>query len=418
MNRIHFKALNVGLRGATLILRFFLVFFLAKFLEPSDVGVYGLVGSAVAFSLYIIGLDFYVYSSRELLAIERKIWGRYLKGQAALVIVMYSFFLAAMFFVYEYGLYSKEIVAWLSLLALLELCCQELNRLHIVTAEPLFSSFVLFVRQGLWIVVVLLLMVVSDERRTINTVFVCWSVACILSLALSTIRLSQLSLGGWSQTIDWVWVRSGVKTALLFLVGTLFVKAILTFDRFYFEFFAGRDLVGVYVFFMGVATALFSFLDAGVFVFAYPELVKCVNEKKFHVFRKAIFSLLVQVCALSLAFIVVSSISIPWLVEWISRPVYAQHSSLYFWLLTAMVLYGLSMVSHFGLYALRKDTHILIAHVFGFSGFFASMFFMPKFGVDLELVVPLGVCVSFSLILLFKSIFFVQCYSVLSETID
>lgn len=391
-----------------MLLRFFLVFFLAKLLEPADLGIYGLVGGAVAFSLYVIGLDFYVYSSRELLAIEKKSWGRYLKGQAALASAMYGVFLLVMFFLAEYGAYSDEVIVWLSVLALLEFCCQELNRLHIVTAEPLFSSFVLFVRQGLWIVVALLLMATSSEMRNINTIFICWGLACILALAISVKRLSQLSIGGWSQSIDWSWVRKGVKTAFVFLVGTLLVKALLTFDRFCFEFFMGRDLVGVYVFFMGIATALFSFLDAGVFVFYYPDLIKSFNEKRFDVFKNKMRGLLFQVCVLSLLFVVISNVAIPWLVEWVSRPVYAKFSFLYFWLLSAMVLYGLSMVPHFGLYAIRKDVYIFISHVLGFFGFFLSLLLVPKYWAERDLIVPLALCVSFFIVLAVKSIFFIR----------
>ncbi|WP_300435891.1 hypothetical protein [Zoogloea sp.] len=398
------------MRGATLLLRFFLVFFLAKLLEPSDLGVYGLVGGAVAFSLYVIGLDFYVYSNRELLELEKKSWGRYLKGQVALSSGMYGVFLLVMFFLAEYAAYSKEVVAWMSALALLEFCCQELNRLHVITAEPLFSSFVLFIRQGLWIVVAILLMATSSEMRNINTVFICWSLACVLALAISIKRITQLNIGGWKESIDWAWVFNGVKTSLFFLVGTLSIRALLTFDRFYFESLMGVESVGVYVFYIGVASALMTFLDAGVFVFAYPDLIRYFNEKKHDLFKRKIAGMLGQVCIASLLFTVISLIALPWLVEWISKPAYDRFSFLYFWLLGAMILYGLSMVPHYGLYAIRKDVHILASHVFGFIGFFLGVFFLRDVLYRHELVVPIALCASFFMVLAIKSVLFVRFY--------
>lgn len=410
MSRIYSRFLNVGLRGATLLLRFFLVFFLAKLLEPSDLGIYGLVGGAVAFSLYVIGLDFYVYSSRELLAIEKKSWGRYLKGQAALASGMYGVFLLVMFLLAEYGAYSEGIIAWLSVLALLEFCCQELNRLHVITAEPLFSSFVLFIRQGLWIVVALLLMATSSEMRNINTVFICWSLACILALAISVKRITQLNICGWKQSIDWTWVHSGVKTSLFFLVGTLSIRALLTFDRFYFESSMGVELVGVYVFYIGVASVLMTFLDAGVFVFAYPDLIRYFNEKRHDLFKKKIASMLGQVCIASLIFTAISLTALPWLVEWISKPAYVRFSFLYFWLLGAMILYGLSMVPHYGLYAICKDAYILASHIFGFFVFFLGIVFLRDVLYRQELVVPIALCASFFMVFAIKSVLFVKFY--------
>lgn len=66
---------NIAIRGSTLASKFLLIFFLARFLEPSELGVYGLFAATIGYSLYLLGFDFYTYTTRELLKCDRSQWG-------------------------------------------------------------------------------------------------------------------------------------------------------------------------------------------------------------------------------------------------------------------------------------------------------------------------------------------------------
>ena len=56
------------LRSLSLGSRFILLFVLARLLKPSDVGIYGLMTATIAFSVLVLGGDYYTYSQRELMA--------------------------------------------------------------------------------------------------------------------------------------------------------------------------------------------------------------------------------------------------------------------------------------------------------------------------------------------------------------
>ncbi|MFX4789973.1 hypothetical protein ABTB87_22095 [Acinetobacter baumannii] len=58
---------NLAVRGLNLASKFILIVFLAKFLTVAELGLYGLIAATINFAMYFIGLDFYVYSNRELL---------------------------------------------------------------------------------------------------------------------------------------------------------------------------------------------------------------------------------------------------------------------------------------------------------------------------------------------------------------
>ena len=52
------RLFNMALRGLTLASKFLLIFFLARFLEPAELGLYGLVVATIGYALYLLGLDF------------------------------------------------------------------------------------------------------------------------------------------------------------------------------------------------------------------------------------------------------------------------------------------------------------------------------------------------------------------------
>lgn len=58
------RLLNLALRAATLFSKFALVFVLAKFLETSEVGLYGLLAATISYVLFALGFDFYTFSTR------------------------------------------------------------------------------------------------------------------------------------------------------------------------------------------------------------------------------------------------------------------------------------------------------------------------------------------------------------------
>lgn len=54
MKRVNYldRLLNLALRGMMLAAKFLLILFLARFLEPSELGLYGLLVAAIGYALY------------------------------------------------------------------------------------------------------------------------------------------------------------------------------------------------------------------------------------------------------------------------------------------------------------------------------------------------------------------------------
>lgn len=400
------RLLNVALRGGSLLGKFVLIFFLARMLEPEAVGLYGLAVVTITYCLYVVGLDFYTHSTRDLLAHDKEVWGQLLKSQSVFFMVMYAVVLPSSLLLFVFDFLPWKIVGWFLALLVLEHINQELGRLLIVMSEQITASLVLFLRSGVWCIAVILWMGWKPESRTLDTVFLFWFIGCLLGAALGIWRCSRIQMGGWREKVDWRWIRKGLTVAIPLLVGTLALRGVYTIDRYWFEALVSLEVLGAYVLFMGMCNALMSFLDAGVFMYSYPALIRHHNVEDNVAFQQELKRLGILTITLCLLFSVASAIALPWLLQWLDRPLYSEHQQLFWWLLTSLVLFAVGMVPHYALYAKGLDKPIIKSHVLGFVIFVPTVYVLAQF--NSYLAVPLALILVFALILVLKLGFFIN----------
>ena len=395
------RLLNVILQGVTLATRFLLIFFLARFLEPAQLGLYGLLTATIGYSLYLLGFDFYTFTTREILKRERHEWGGLLKNQGALSLVLYAIFIPLLSLIFFNGLLPWRLAGWFFALLVLEHINQELGRLLVAISEQLLASVILFLRQGTWALAVTALMIVEPATRSLDVVLGAWTVAGLVTASVGTYRLTKLNIAGWQKKIDWKWISAGLKISLPFLFATFAIRGVFTLDRYWLQSLGGLDILGVYVLFISIGGALLAFLDAGLFAFSYPALISAFQRKEPVVFYKAVRALVVQTMLIVVLFAVSSLLLISPLLGLLGNPLYVTQQYLYPWVLTAMVLYALTMVPHFALYAQGLDRPIIYSHIASLVSFvLATWFFAQLWPV---LAVPMGLCVAFALMLVWKS---------------
>lgn len=395
------RTINLALRGLTLVSKFLLLFLLARFLEPSQIGLYGLLAATVSYSLFLVGFDFYTYTTRELLKHDISERGRLIKNQTALSGVLYVGVAPVLALIFVAGVLPPALALWFASLLVVEHIGQELNRILVTLSEQLVASFVLFFRAGLWALAAVALMIVEPKFRALNTVFGLWLIGGTAACALGVWKLSQLRMGGWEKSVDWAWVKRGFKVAAPLLIATLALRALFTLDRYWVGALGGLEVLGAYVLFMGMSAALMSFLDAGVFVFSYPRLILAAHERDSEQFRQSMRSLSTQTLVLASGFCLFALVSVRPLLAWIDRPVYLRHEVMFSWVLIAMLLHAAGMIPHYGLYAQGHDRPIIQSHLGAFGMFvLATSALVPFQGA---LAVPIGLCVAFCGILIWKS---------------
>lgn len=398
------RLLNMGLRGLTLVSRFLFIFLLAKYIAPEEVGLYGLVTATVGYALFVVGLDFYTYSTREIANSPSSEWGWVLKSHGMLTLFLYLLMLPVFLLVFQFALLPWEVAPFFFLLVVSEHFCQELMRFFIAASKQLHASIVLFFRQAVWAVLAVAAFSVVPVSRSLDFVFSIWVGSALLGIGYGFVVIYKLRLGGWLRSVDMSWILLGVKVALPFLVATLALRGLFTIDRYWLESLAGLEVVAAYVVFYGVASTLLAFLDAGVFSYAYPGMISAVKQGDVVLYRKKMRDMILLTGILSSLFICISLIVLPYLVSWLDKEAYSSNISLYYWLLAGTVVNALSLIPHYGLYAQRIDKPIVHSQLLSILIFVLSTMVISSF--NSYVAVPVGLLLAQFFVLVWKTYFY------------
>lgn len=394
------RILNMVLRTATLGARFVFVFFLAKYLDPQSVGYYGLFTATVGYFLYLVGLDFYTYTTREILKASPEQRGQMLKGQAALSVLLYAIVVPLAVWVLPQAHWPSELLLWFFPILVFEHLNQEISRLLVALSEQITASLILFMRQGSWALAIVGLMAVDADMRQLQAVMVCWLAAGVIAALLGILKIRQLRMGGWNLPVNWAWVKKGAMVSLAFLLATLALRGVQTVDRYWLQSLTSIEVVGAYVLFLSIAGTLMVFLDAGVFAFAYPELIALHHQQQHAQAHRKVKQLLVYILLAAVAFSAISWLLLPYLLQWINKPLYTESMELYPWLLLATVINALGMAPHYALYAQDRDRIIIGSHIAAMVVFAIAVWLLAQ--ILPALAVPLGLVIFFTVILVIK----------------
>ncbi|MBL1436920.1 MAG: hypothetical protein COB08_012090 [Rhodobacteraceae bacterium] len=371
-------------------------------MSADSVGYYGIFTASIGYAIFFVGAEFHVYVARQILSVPEESRGRMLKGHAALSGVLYLvWFPLFAALLYQAG-WPEHLVLWFLPILFLDHINQEIFRVMVVMRAQLSASFLLFIRQGTWAIAMVLLMAFSEAGRSLDIIMMSWLFAGVAALALGVQKLRRLEITGWHLPIDWAWMRRGLLIAAPFLIATLAQRGILTFDRYWLKDLGGIEIVGSYVLFFGVASGLSVFLDAGVFSYTYPELIKHHLDNEREIARAKVRVMLWQTLVSVAGFAVVSWLLMPYILQWIGNPVHEGYIGLFPWVLSAISLLAISQVAHWGLYAIAKDKVIVISHIVALIGFvMVTWMGSDNFG---PLAVLIGLNAAFGSILIIKGV--------------
>lgn len=182
------RLLNICLRITTLATRFAFVFALAKFVDATQVGYYGLFTASIGFALYLVGLDFYTYATREIIRASAGQRGPMIKGQMVLSGGLYGVVLLVSLAVLCMTDWPSYLYWWFAPILILEYLNQEISRLLMALSQQVTASIVLFLRQGSWAIAIVSLFVVIPESRNLELAFALWTASGIAAAILADLQ--------------------------------------------------------------------------------------------------------------------------------------------------------------------------------------------------------------------------------------
>ena len=350
------------LRGLTLASRFLLSLLLARMLSPAEMGQYGILTAALAFALLGIGLEFYTFTLREMVAATpvgqaRIIANQIALGTAALIVVGILVLIIVLT-----GIFPSRLAPWFFLILITEHVSLEATRFLIISSRPVRAYLGIFLRGGIWVYALAILMYTEPSSRTLEAVLIWWIGGGSASIILSAISLSDLpwrELKGFRP--DWKMIVAGLHTARPFMLTAIGASTISYVDRFVIDDFLGKDALGIYTFYSTILIGLLS-LGGAISHQFLPGIISGYSTSQ-NAFRMALRSFFRSLIIVAAASTIISGLAMAPTLNLLGLPAYESNVWLFYAMLPGVFLRIVADVPSYALYAARSDKYLMYCNL-------------------------------------------------------
>jgi O-antigen/teichoic acid export membrane protein len=369
------------LRGLTLASRFLLSVLLAQMLSPEAMGEYGLLTAVIAFGLLGIGLEFYSHTLRIMVAASPEKRTQIIADQMMLGIMAFVLIAILTLCAVLLRLLPLNLALWFLLVLAIEHVSLEATRILIITSRPVRAYIGVFLRGGIWVYALCLVMFAWPSSRSLETVLLCWAGGGILSVAFAAFSLSDLpwrSLKPYRP--DRAWICAGIMTARPFILTAAGALTVSYLDRFLIDGFVGRDALGIYTFYSTILIGLLS-LGSSISQQFLPKVIAGFANGA-DAYRKIHRSFFLTMVALAGGMVVIIG-GLIWPVLWfLNLPDYTAHLTVFYLMLPGIFLRIVADVPSYTLYAAHSDGKLLVCNLGGaFVSVALNFVLIPTFGI-------------------------------------
>ncbi len=386
-----FKLLNLFLRVLPLAVKFLFFTVLSKVMDADSYGSYTLITTTITVSIFILGLDFYNYSIREVLLFKQqvfqKIFTTFFLYLATYTII--SLFILAYLLTYHevHGEFSRVLIIIIALICFSEHLCQEAYRIQIAFKRILLANLIFFFRLFFWMAYLSAEIILYSRPFNLYHILNIWLIFNLISIGLNflvAIKPILRNFNNLSLNIDFI--KNGLIVSSMFFAGTISLKTIEYLNRYIVDIFLGKEITGVFSFYSNLALVISVYINAIVVSFELPALIEKGNDKSlnqyFQNFKKVFLK---QISVI----VIILLIAIVPILIWQNKPIYKEYLYVFFILLISSVIINYSLVYHFYLYVIKKDKTILLLTIkSGVFNILSTVILTYLFGI-------LGTCIAF-----------------------
>jgi len=374
---------GISSRAISIVGKFLLVFYLARFLSLAELGIYGVFTTTVTLSVYLVGAEFYTYSTRELLVARRDQQPILIRDQAIFHLLMYMLILPALISVFLLDFLPFDLIVFFYTILVMTHLMQDIHRILIALSHATEAYIVSAISNGVWTIPAIVGGVLFPQLRTLNFVLICWAIsACLAALIGSLLLMRWKLLKLTLETINWHWIWKGLTICYKFFLASIAYRIIDLSSRYIIQFFAGDSAVGVYTLFGSITKILPDFVFAGLVVVIFPRLVASFEQHNIEGYEFQLSRLKKAVITSSILLTPLFAAGIFLVIPILDRQELYSELPAYFALLLSAVIITLSFVPHYVLYAKKDDNQILLATVLGAAlSILLNLLWIPRYGL-------------------------------------
>lgn len=267
----------ISIRITTLIIKFSLTLFIARFLSLADLGWFGLVSSAGVAAAPLLGMGYIQTLSRK--AVQAK------ANELVSPLSYYLLYVICLYLVILGGLLVLSLTNALLILlvwgvVLMEHLGNDSYQILISRARPILANVLHFIRGGIWAFLYIPLAYVFPTLQSIESLLLFWLIGAVIAFGGVIVALRK-----------WPWLRNEAsqrkKGTSIFLAlreaRPLYISSVcetlsVHSDRFIVTAILGVEATGIYVFFLQIGSALANLHYSGVVQMSRPTFVRTAAE--------------------------------------------------------------------------------------------------------------------------------------------
>jgi len=374
---------NLFLRAITILSKFALVVWLGRYMSLSDLGTYGILVTSVALSVQFLGMEFYVFNTREILGSDQVKRTTLVRDQLAFHGLGYLLFLPVISILFFINILPWSLIVWFYILLIVEHLSLEICRLLTVIGRPVLANFLEFIRTGSWVAIAIVVGLQIPEYRSVQAIVAFWILGGLLSLLIGGKPLLQWD---WSATLktrlDLDWIRKGISVSMPFFVSAAALNTIYFSDRFIIQHFQGIEQVGLYTFHQSVAGLVSTAVITGIIVIISPKLVRAFLVRDIPQYTQELKTLTLSIISGSIVISLFLILVFPFAVDFMKNPQFSETRSTFIVLLLSSIAHNLSFIPHYVLYARNFDRDLLWATLSSaVVNIGLNLLWIPKFGI-------------------------------------
>lgn len=357
---------NLAMRSLSLGARFLLILFLGKYFSTEDLGAYGIFFTTVTLAIFLLGLDFYNFSNREVLLAKKEDVLSMLRDQFVLYGIVYVVFLPLLLLLFFYNILPTSYLLFFYVILVLEHISQEFYRLFTILLFPIFANWLLFLRSGIWVYVLIIIWTgMSPNSFSLEHVWWGWIIGASISVVFGFLKIYNLYGKSNLKPIDISWIKSGLKVCMYYLIATISLKIIEFSNRYMLEYFCSIKTVGIYTFYNQIANMINVVIFTLFIMVIYPKFILAVNENNKLALMTIKKSLMKKVMLSSAILGLLLVIIIKPILYLINKDDFYNEINTFYVLILSNIVLNVSFVYHYMLYALKKDISIFVSTLVG-----------------------------------------------------
>jgi len=383
--RIKGTLFNFACRSAGIFAKFLLIVYISKNMSLEDLGLYNIIAVTVAWSVYVVGFEFYAYSLRHIVGETTTVISSHVFNQVIFHLAGYSVLFVLSPVLVAFDFVPLALLPYFVLITVFDQLSQECFRICVALERSQFANFIHFIKSGLWVYPLLLLPYFFNQDISVHLILSAWLAGTIVAFGIGALKLARLNVLNFRGVrMDFGWIKQGAVVAFPFFIISISQLTMDFSDRYLIDFFLTKTDVGIYSFYYGIANVPITLITSVLVSQYYPRIINIYKFPTPEKERKRVArKFMVQCLGLAVVTSGASFILIQFLLKFIGRQQLLDNIDLFYLMLVQVMLFAIQVVIQTVLYARHEDKYLLYsALAAAVMNIVINLLLVPAIGVN------------------------------------